>query len=141
MWKSMPACECPGTSVPDVLTVTGADLLCRCELREEEPWSCSLPPSEGRDVTGRLSQPLRAPCPLLAEPPMARGACAPDCLRAWTGKEAFHVCTWGPGAWCWAAIEEADLGEKGARGDQSAGRSQGPGWSCASEWAASCLSL
>lgn len=32
VWRSTPACECPGTSVPDVLTVTWADLLCLCEL-------------------------------------------------------------------------------------------------------------
>lgn len=55
-------------------------------------------------MTGRLSQPLRAPCPLLSEPPMARGAGAPDCLRTWDGKEAFNICTWGPGAWCWGSI-------------------------------------
>lgn len=55
-------------------------------------------------MTGRLSQPLRAPCPLLSEPPMARGVGAPDCLRAWDGKEAFNICTWGPGAWCWGSI-------------------------------------
>ena len=72
---------------------------------------------------------------------MAQGACAPDCLRAWDGKEAFHVCTWGPGRGAGTPSEEAALGEQGARGDQSAGGS-GPGWSCASpEWAVSCLSL
>lgn len=58
---------------------------------------------------------------------MARGACAPDSLRAWDGKEAFHVCTWGPGHGAGTPSEEADLREQGARGDQSAGGSQGWG--------------
>ena len=58
---------------------------------------------------------------------MARGACAPGCLRAWIGKEASHVCTWGLGTRRWGSIPGGRSGGAGARGAQSSGGSQGPG--------------
>lgn len=66
VWRSTPACECPGTSVPDVLTVTWADLLCLCELlgggaQELQPASLR---GQGCDREAESAPPSTLPAPV-----------------------------------------------------------------------------